>query len=101
MVINATFNNISAISWRSVLLVEEPDYQKKTIELSQGIDKVAIYCCIKYTSPSAGFEFTASVLIDTYCTGSLKANYHTITTTTIPSQPIQLSSLVLMYYTFI
>jgi hypothetical protein len=24
MVINATFNNISAISWRSVLLVEEP-----------------------------------------------------------------------------
>jgi hypothetical protein len=24
MVINTTFNNISAITWRSVLLVEEP-----------------------------------------------------------------------------
>jgi uncharacterized membrane protein len=26
MVFNATFNNISAISWRSVLLVEKPEY---------------------------------------------------------------------------
>jgi hypothetical protein len=31
MVFNATFNNISAISWLSVLLVEEtPEYTKKT-----------------------------------------------------------------------
>jgi hypothetical protein len=28
---NATLNNISAISWRSVLLVEEPEYPYKTI----------------------------------------------------------------------
>ena len=26
MVFNATFNNISVISWQSVLLVEEPEY---------------------------------------------------------------------------
>jgi len=33
MVFNAIFNNISVISWRSVLLVEE-----KAIDLSQVID---------------------------------------------------------------
>jgi len=34
IVFNATFNNISVISWRSALLVEE------TIDLSQVIDKL-------------------------------------------------------------
>jgi len=34
MVFNATFNNISVISWRSVLLVE------KTTDLSQVTDKL-------------------------------------------------------------
>jgi hypothetical protein len=32
MVFNATFNNISVISWRSVLLMEDPE---KTTDLSQ------------------------------------------------------------------
>jgi hypothetical protein len=36
MVINATFNNISVISWRSVLLVEYPE---KTTDLLQVSDK--------------------------------------------------------------
>ena len=31
--LNATFNNISAISWRSVLLVEETGVPEKTTEL--------------------------------------------------------------------
>jgi hypothetical protein len=35
MVFNATFNNISVISWRSVLLVGEPEYPEKTTDLSQ------------------------------------------------------------------
>jgi hypothetical protein len=30
MVFNATFNNISVISWRSVLLVGKPKYPEKT-----------------------------------------------------------------------
>ena len=29
MVLNATFNNISAISWRSVLLVEETEVRRE------------------------------------------------------------------------
>ena len=39
MVFNATFNNISAISRRLVLLVEETEYPEKTIDLQQGTDK--------------------------------------------------------------
>ena len=33
MVFNATFNNISVISWQSVLLVEETEYPEKSIDL--------------------------------------------------------------------
>ena len=40
MVFNATFNNISVISWRSVLLVEETECPEKTIDLSQVTDKL-------------------------------------------------------------
>ena len=35
MVFNATFSNISVISWRSVLMVEETEYPEKTTDLSQ------------------------------------------------------------------
>ena len=41
-------------------------------------------CCIEYTSPWAGFEFTTLVVIGTDCIGSWKPNHHTITTTTNP-----------------
>ena len=40
MVFNATFNNISVISWRSVLLVEETEYPKKTTDLPYVTDKL-------------------------------------------------------------
>jgi ABC-type microcin C transport system permease subunit YejB len=40
MVFNATFNNISVISWRSVLLVEETDNTEKITDLSQVTDKL-------------------------------------------------------------
>jgi len=40
MVFNATFNNISVISWRSVLLVEEPESLEKPPDLSQVNDKL-------------------------------------------------------------
>jgi hypothetical protein len=35
MVFNATFNNISVISWRSVLLVRKTEYPEKTTVLTQ------------------------------------------------------------------
>jgi hypothetical protein len=40
MVFNATFNNIAAISWLSVLLVEETDYPENITDLSQVTDKL-------------------------------------------------------------
>ena len=39
MVFNPTFNNISAISWRSVLLVK-PEYPEKPTGLLQVTDKL-------------------------------------------------------------
>ena len=39
-VFNATFNNISVVLWRSVLLVEETGDPEKTTDLPQVIDKL-------------------------------------------------------------
>ena len=42
MVLNATFNNISVISWWSVLMFywwKKPEYPEKTTDLSQVTDK--------------------------------------------------------------
>ena len=63
MLFNVAFNNISFISWQSVLLVE------KTTDLPQ-------------VRQTLEFELTTLVVIDTDCIGSYKSNYHTITTTT-------------------
>jgi len=40
MVFNATFNNITVISWRSVLLAEKTEYPEKTTDLPQVTDKL-------------------------------------------------------------
>jgi hypothetical protein len=40
MVFNATFNNISAISWWSVLLMEETGMPWENTDLSQFTDKL-------------------------------------------------------------
>ena len=40
MVFNATVNNISVVSWQSVLLVEETGIPEKTTDLSQVTDKL-------------------------------------------------------------
>jgi hypothetical protein len=42
MVFNATFNNISVISWWSLFLVEKPEYPEKTTDLSQVTDKLVV-----------------------------------------------------------
>ena len=65
---NATFNNISVISWRSILLVE------KTTDLSQVTDK--LYQIMMYTSPWSRFELTTSVAIGTDYIGSCTSNNH-------------------------
>jgi hypothetical protein len=57
MVFNATFNNISAISWQSVLLKEETD-------LSQVTDKQSINQSISYKE---NIENAKQKLQSTFC----------------------------------
>ena len=40
MAFNVTFNKVSVISWRSVLLVKKAEYLKKTTDLPQFTDKL-------------------------------------------------------------
>ena len=72
VVFNATINNISVISWRSVLLVEETGVP------GENHRPVAI---MLYISPWPRIELTTSVVIGIACIG--KYNYHTITATTL------------------
>jgi hypothetical protein len=86
MVFNATFNNISVISWRSVLLVVE------TGERGENRRPDKIYHIMLYTSHWSRFELKTSVVIVTDCIDSCKFNYHTITATTTPACFIEINS---------
>jgi hypothetical protein len=54
--LNATFNNISVISWRSVLLVEETGVSEKTTDLSHRWQTLSHNVVSSYTSPWTGFR---------------------------------------------
>jgi len=78
IVFNATFNNISVISWQSVLLVEETgvpiENHRPTTSHWQTLSHNVV--------SSTGIKLTTIVVIGTDCIGSCKSNYHTITTKT-------------------
>jgi hypothetical protein len=83
MVFNATFNNISVISWRSVLFVKETgipgEYHWHVASHWQTLsNNVVLSTC--YISPWTEFKLTTLVLIDTDCAGCCTI-YHSITTT--------------------
>ena len=82
MVFNATFNNISVISWRSGLLKEETgrpgEKHPPNAILCQTLSHNVVHLALMR------FELTTSVVIDTDCIDSCKSNYHVITTMTGP-----------------
>jgi hypothetical protein len=70
MVLNATFNNISAISWQSVLLVRET-----TINLSQVTDKLLSHNVVSSTPRhERSLNSQLLVVIGTDCTGLVYTN---------------------------
>jgi hypothetical protein len=72
IVFNATFNNISVISWRSVLFVEETG-ENHWQNLSHNV--------VSSTHQhERGSNARLLVAIGTDCTGSCKSNHHTTTT---------------------
>jgi hypothetical protein len=69
MMFNATFHNISAISWQSILLVEETGVPGKN---HHAVSSTPCHEWVRTHNISGK---------STDCTGSCKSNYYTITTT--------------------
>ena len=79
MVFNATFNNISEISWVSVLLVEKTRDAEENHPPAASHWQMLSHNVVSSTPRLRGFE-----LIGTDCMGTYKSKYHEITTTTNP-----------------
>ena len=82
MLFNTTFNNISVISWWSVLLVEETRVPRENHLPAASQTNFYHILLYRVHLAWAGFELTTLVMIGTDCIGSYKSNYHTITKTT-------------------
>jgi hypothetical protein len=74
VVFNVTFNNISVISWRSVLLVEETEVPRENHQTVAS----------QWQTLSPNVVHLAMIEIRTHNISGVKSNYHMITATTAP-----------------
>jgi hypothetical protein len=65
MAFNDTFNNISALSWRSVLLVEETEENHQSVANHLMLYRI-------HLALAAVFELATLIVIGSDCTGSLE-----------------------------
>ena len=77
---------MSARSWWSVVLVEEPEDPEKTTDLSQATDKLCRIMLYRVHLIMNGVELTTSVVIGTDYTVSFKFNYRMNTSKTVPKR---------------
>ena len=86
MVFNATFNNISAISWQSVLMRKETGVPGENHQPVTSHRQTSSHNVVSSTPCLSGVRThnISLVVIYTDCTGSWKSNYHTITTIRAP-----------------
>jgi hypothetical protein len=70
----ATFNNISVISWQSVLLVEETGVHRENHQPVTSHWQTLSHNVVSSTSHLSGFKPTTLVVIGTNYIGSCKSN---------------------------
>jgi len=78
MLFIATFNNISVISWWSVLLVNVKRSTRRKLQVTDNLYHIIIMIMLYRV------HLATLVVICTDCIGSCKSNYHANTTTTAP-----------------
>ena len=81
MVFNATVNNISVISWRSVLLVEETRVLGENHRPVASHWQTLSHNIVSSTPRDLNSQPYLWLMICTDCTCNCKSNYHTTTTT--------------------
>ena len=95
MVFHATFNNISVISWRPVLLVEETRASGKNHRPAASQWQSLSHNVVSSTPRRSSIRTTTLVMIGIDCIGSYKSNYHTIMATMAPKRQTVLSTSLL------